>query len=429
MLSMKKGEFTGDSRLKVLIGEEIRIKITDLPPKHEVKIHTRRKDDKKQLWYSSASYISDNHGLVDSDKSESISGSYTGVDPIGLFYSMETISSDALPENLTILPSQDPEKIFFYFDVELDGEIVAFKYLETVRMLPNVQYESLEKEGLVANFYHPEGENLPAVLVVSGSEGGIATPDIVAGILASKGYAALALAFFEMPGLPEILEEIPLDYVEKAVQWLSNQPMVNPEKMVMIGTSKGAELTLLSASLFPQIKGVVATSPSCTVFQGINQDPEAEPHSSWTYKGKNLTFVPFVYNNDFLGQFASCYPEHLEFLPLYKASFENETAVQEAAINVEKIQGPVLLISSDDDRVWPSKEMSERITERLKSSEFPFKYEHLSFDGAGHLAGRPGYMPWPTPFYVKGGTPQINGNAQVKVWKAILKFLEDTKND
>lgn len=429
MLSMKKGEIAGDSGLKILIGEEIRIKITDLPPKHEVKIHVRRKDDKNQLWYSSASYISDNHGLIDSNKSKSISGSYTGVEPIGLFYSMEIMSSDALPEKLTILPSQDPEKIFLYFDVELDGEIAAFKYLETVRMLPNVQHESLEKEGLVANFYHPDGENLPAVLVVSGSEGGIVTPDIVARILASKGYAALALAFFEMPGLPEILEEIPLDYVEKAVEWLSSHAMVNPEKIVMIGTSKGAELTLLFASLFPQIKGVVATSPSCTVFQGINQDPEAEPHSSWTYKSKPLTFVPFIYNNDFLGQFSSGYPEHLEFLPLYKASLENELAVQKAAINVENIQGPVLLISSDDDQVWPSKEMSERIIKRLKSSKFSFKYKHLSFDGAGHLAGRPGYMPWPTPFYVKGGTPQINGNAQVKVWDAILKFLEEIKTD
>lgn len=426
LISMKNGNFNTDSGLKVLLGEEIKIKITDLPPKKEVIIHARRKDDKNQLWYSSASYTSDEIGLVDLSKFKPTSGSYNEVDPIGLFYSMQISSSDVLPRNLTPIPSPPPGKIFLYFDVELDGEIVAFQGLETLRMLPNIQYKPLDEEGLVANFYYSqEGENLPAVLVVSGSEGGITTPDIVARLLASKGYAALALAFFEMPGLPKILDEIPLDYIEKAVKWLSAQTMVNPEKVFMMGTSKGAELTLLSASLFSQINGVVAISPSCTVFQAINPDPNAEAHSSWTYKGKPLTFVPFIYNEEFLSQFSSGYPEHLEFLPLYQASLEDEKAVQKAAINVEKIQGPVLLISSDDDRVWPSKEMSGRIIEQLKTSDFPFKFKHVNFKGAGHLAGRPGYIPWPTPFYVKGGTPEINGKIQVKVWEAILKFLED----
>jgi len=84
-----------------------------------------------------------------------------------------------------------------------------------------------------------------------------------------------------------------------------------------------------------------------------------------------------------------------------------------------------LLISSDDDRVWPSKEMSEKIVERLKKHEFSFKYQHLSYDGAGHMAARPGYVPWPTPFYVKGGSPQINGQTQDDSWKAVLKFLDD----
>jgi len=67
------------------------------------------------------------------------------------------------------------------------------------------------------------------------------------------------------------LEEIPLDYIEKAIKWLLNQKNVDKEKLAMMGTSKGAELTLLSASLFPEIKMVIATSPSGAVSQAINR--------------------------------------------------------------------------------------------------------------------------------------------------------------
>lgn len=427
LFKIKKGEKETKSGFKVLLGDEILVRVTDLPKNQEVKIHTRRIDDKNQLWYSYATFISNHEGNIDLGKSEAISGTYKGTDPVGLFWSMEPVSDKtALPENLTTIQTEDPEKIFLYFDIEIDGEIVAFKNMETVKMLPEVKCEHITVEGLVASFYYPSGkDNLPTVIVVSGSEGGIATPDIVAGLLASKGYAALALAYFEMPGLPEILEEIPLDYIEKAINWILNHKVVNREKIAMMGTSKGAELTLLTASTFPQIKAALATSPSCAVFQSLNPDPSASPKSSWMYRGKPLPFVPFIYTDDFLKQFSSGYPKHLEFLPLYQASLKDEEAVEKAVIRVENIHGPILLISSDDDRVWPSKKMSEMIVGRLKEHEFPFKYQHLSYDGAGHMAARPGYMPWPTPFYVKGGSPQRNGQVQVDIWKAVLKFFDE----
>jgi len=72
-----------------------------------------------------------------------------------------------------------------------------------------------------------------------------------------------------------------------------------------------------------------------------------------------------------------------EFLSLYKASLKDQEAVKKAAIKVEKTNGPILLISGDDDRVWPSKEMSEKIVERIKTNEFPFEYRHLCYECAG----------------------------------------------
>lgn len=52
LFTIKKGEKVTESGSKVLLGDEILIRIMNLSKDHEVKIHVRRKDDKNQLWYS-----------------------------------------------------------------------------------------------------------------------------------------------------------------------------------------------------------------------------------------------------------------------------------------------------------------------------------------------------------------------------------------
>lgn len=424
LFTIKNGEFNTKPVLKALIGEEIIIKMIDLPEKAEIKLHIQRKDDKNQLWYSHATFISDEEGTINTTKSPSVSGTYNGIDPVGLFWSMEVLNeSERLPENLTKI--NDNSGIYLYFDVEINGEITARETMEVLITLPEIESQEIRENDITANLYHPSGRNnLPAVIVVSGSEGGISTPDIIAGVLASRGYAALALGYFNMPGLSPILEEIPLEYVEKAIEWLSNHKAVDSERLAMIGTSKGAELTLLSASIFPKIKTVIVASPSHVVFQSSNPKEDAQPRSSWTYKGEDLPFVPFIITENFYKQFESGFPEHLEYLPLYKDSLNDKEAVKKALIEVENLNGPVLLISGSDDKVWPSKEMAEKIMDRLESFKFIHLHQHLNYEDAGHVVARPGFTPWPTPYYVKGGLPAINGQSQVDIWDKVLKFLK-----
>jgi dienelactone hydrolase len=313
-----------------------------------------------------------------------------------------------------------------YFDVEINGEVIAHETMEVLKTLPEIVFEKIRENDITANFYYPSNKNnLPAVIVVTGSEGGISTPDIIAGVLASLGYAALALAYFDFTGLSPILEEIPLEYVENAIKWLSNHKAVDSERLAMMGTSKGAELTLLSASFFPKIKTIIAASPSHVIFQSSNPKEDAQPRSSWTYKGKALPFVPFIITENFYKQFESGFPEHLEYLSLYEDSLTDKERVQKAIIEVEKINGPVLLISGSDDRVWPSTGMAEKVMDRLESFKFTHTYRHLNYEGSGHTVARPGYMPWPTPYYVKGGLPEINGQSQVDIWNNVLEFLKN----
>jgi hypothetical protein len=68
---------------------------------------------------------------------------------------------------------------------------------------------------------------------------------------------------------------------------------------------------------------------------------------------------------------------------LYEEALQN--AKEEAATQVENIQGSVLLISAKDDSMWPSDMSCNRIMQRLKINNFLFPYNHLSYTYASHL--------------------------------------------
>ncbi len=104
-----------------------------------------------------------------------------------------------------------------------------------------------------------------------------------------------------------------------------------------------------------------------------------------------------------------------------------------AAIPVERINGPILLISGKDDEIWLSTEASDAAIERLKEHNYPYPYEHLSYDNAGHLIGAP-YLPTTVTQFVHpvtgtalelGGTASGNAFASADSWEYLLGFLEN----
>jgi len=111
------------------------------------------------------------------------------------------------------------------------------------------------------------GENDPAVIVLHGwlepGENGADMVSIVAWHLAREGYVALALSMRGWPdtgGNDDCGGKQPFDVVQ-AVQWLSRQPGVNPERMGLLGFSQGGQVALLAAGLSPKVKAVVAFFP------------------------------------------------------------------------------------------------------------------------------------------------------------------------
>lgn len=230
----------------------------------------------------------------------------------------------------------------------------------------------VEEEGLAATYYAPDSSNQKmGVLVLGGSEGGV--PEKLAKPIVEAGFPTLALAYFKDEGLPSELERIPLEYIYQAVSWLKSQPETMPDKIIVVGWSKGAELSLLLASRYSNIHNVVAIAPSSVAWAGILKDWSKVPGSSWTHNGKDLAFVPFNPSGEVNG-----------LLDLYKQSLENRTDSGEANIPVQDISADVVLMTGENDEIWPSSTMAQTVCKKINAGTEK-KCKHINYQGADHL--------------------------------------------
>ena len=106
-------------------------------------------------------------------------------------------------------------------------------------------------------------------------------------------------------------------------------------------------------------------------------------------------------------------------------------AAKQSEIPVEKIQGAVLMLSGEEDAMWPSAELAEVAMERLRAHQFAYPFKHVSYDRVGHLL-MPPYAPTTLVdlkhpvdggFYAFGGEPEAIYRAGVDAWRRRLEFL------
>ncbi len=267
--------------------------------------------------------------------------------------------------------------------VSVGGKTVARATLSRRITPSSVRVRELTKkrDGVVGLLFTPKTRTRrPAAVLFGGSEGGNSMFD-AAGLLAAHGYPTLSLTYFGRPTLPKELVNIPLEYFARAVRVLRRSPGVDPERIAVMGTSRGGEAALLLASTFPHlIHGAIGLVPSATVYPA----PAAELRA-WTLHGRPV--------------------------PLQR-------------IRVERIAGPVLTVGAGDDRVWASRASVESIEHRLTARHFRYRHHGLIYERAGHLVGTAvPYLPTPTTLLGSGGTPRADAAAQADLWRHILGFF------
>ena len=88
------------------------------------------------------------------------------------------------------------------------------------------------------------------MIVMSGSNGGMTLTKQEAEFYHRNGIPSLALALFRTKQTPKELSRVPVEFVEKAAAWLKKQGY---KQIGIDGTSKGSEMALIAASLFPEL--------------------------------------------------------------------------------------------------------------------------------------------------------------------------------
>ena len=412
------------SPASALVDEVVEVSMTGCRPRVAVTVRARVDDPLRGRWQSRAVFEADATGAVDLASARPVAGGYATSDPFGLLWSLERDQASVPPMGF----AGPSGAVDVDLAIEVDGAVADRARISRAFMGPGIVREPVSAEGLVGAYFAPsDGPARPGVLVLGGSDGGLA--EGAAALLASHGFATLALAYFRAEHLPSELMEIPLEYFETAIRWLGRQPGVAAGGLGVVGRSRGGELALLLASMFPDITTVVGYVPSGIVHAGIAASPVAgaAPRSAWTYRGKPLPFVPPA--GDGRPPAAASPETPLELRPMFLKSLENRGAVEAAGIPVERISGPVLLISGEDDRLWPSPILAEIAATRLAAHKRPVT--HLRYPGAGHMIGPVGLPatantilhPLRGRSMALGGTPAGNAAAAADSWPRVLQFL------
>jgi dienelactone hydrolase len=274
----------------------------------------------------------------------------------------------------------------------------------------------VQADGLVAQYVRPAAPGRhSALIVLGGSQGGSESVRALALPFARQGYAVLALSYFNAPGLPRNLDQVPLEYFARGLQWLAARPEVDPARIGIYGISKGGEAALLVASRNPAIRATIAGVPSHVAWQGMIP-PAWDDRSSWSEGGRPLPYLHYDFSHGFTSIGA-----------LYEGALPSLALHPDAAIPVERIHGPVLLISGRADKMWPSSAMSDAVVARLGARNFAWPVVHLAYPDAGHAVSSPpalGHSQRGPDSYL-GGTEAGNEGGRAGAWAATLCFLRD----
>ncbi|WHI47611.1 alpha/beta hydrolase family protein [Microbulbifer sp. EKSA008] len=233
----------------------------------------------------------------------------------------------------------------------------------------NYQYETskVKHKNLVANLYLPKIEHkLPVVIAFGGSEGGLSTGNANGEMIAPHGVAVLALAYFKEKGLPKTLDQIPMEYFVDAIDYLESHPSIDSSRIGIVGGSRGSEAAFLLAAMDSRIKSIAVTTPSKVAWYGLTI-----PKSAWTFKDKDIPALGLGLDSN------------AKLIDRFNVALGNLNNVKKSLFKFENINGPILMVSAENDQVWPSYQMSKDIELYLQNKNFKYKVVHNSYK-TGH---------------------------------------------
>jgi len=440
--------------LSSLVDEKVKILVSGLAPNQAVTLEARIVGDKSEVFESHAYYIADKNGEVDVCADSSLGGTYSGVNSMGLLWSMTQAPGQrkglrllkrnvTRPYNIEVncfdghvtlhktllqsLSSAIFHKLYVAYDIVssyFGGHVTPHETsplqplssatFQKWYMADGVERIVLKEERFRGTLFIPPGDGpFPGVIDLLGGVAGL--KEFKASLLASHGFVTLALDYFTPDESGKVPPFFELEYFEEAADWLSNHPKVLPGGIGVHAICLGSWIALLLASFRSDvIKATVAISPlsfaTFTPFKYRGILSEVLPFNKWKLYP---TLAGWVFRNG--------YPAVTE---------DNGSDSKYSAITpCENISSPVLLIYGSDDLNVNSDFSAKQVYERMKQNGKHDLCSVLCYPGAGHLiepphipfcyssyTGRHLYMVWE-------GEAMAHAQAQEDAWSKILEFL------
>ncbi|KAF7664030.1 hypothetical protein LDENG_00191910 [Lucifuga dentata] len=360
------------------------------------------------IFKASAVYKSDETGQVDVCRAPSFGGSYTGVEPMGLFWAMapETPHSKLLKKNVLTPTSVEIQALSGD-----SGELLASETNERGYMTEGMQRIEVQEGRIRGVLFIPPGKGpFPGVLDLYTIGGGLCEPR--ASLLASKGFVVLALAYYGYQGLPKKPENLDLEYFEEAASFLRRQPQVHGPGIGIISISHSGALALSMASFLSGISATVCINAcSGNTVIPLHYKDRVMPPLSPILKNVKMT-------DSGLFDIRDATPD---------PTLERNRA---SLIPVERANCQFLFAVSEDDHNWNSAFFASQAAEILRShGKETFKV--VTYPKAGHFLEIPHWPFCPSTFHaavghavVFGGEPKAHSEAQLDLWERVQEFFK-----
>ncbi|XP_068197595.1 acyl-coenzyme A thioesterase 6-like [Antennarius striatus] len=390
-------------RARCFLDESVQVKVTGLMSRQVVTIRARSTDERGVVFSSSATYRADDRGEVDLNKHPSLGGSYVGVEPMGLLWSLR---AEALHQYFQKEKALEPQVVTFSVHDEEQGRVLAEATNERLLLGDGVTRLPVKEGNINGVLFTPPGAGpFPAVLDLNSFP-----TEKRAALLANKGFVVLALCVFNVK--PKNTKEIHLDHFRDGIDFLQRQPKVGGNGVGVMSRSKAADISLSLSAFVPNVK-------ACVWINGCSLN----------------SFFPLYYNKRQI--LSTQLFDNSKVIPTESGAFINKYAhtnplAEEnkgSLIPIEQAKAQFLFAASEDDMCWDSKSYVDEMVERLKRHG-KHSFESVCYPRAGHVLNLP-FSPFcPSSPHgicgyraIWGGEPRAHATAELHLWKKIQEFL------
>ncbi|XP_034081989.1 acyl-coenzyme A thioesterase 1-like isoform X1 [Gymnodraco acuticeps] len=401
---------------RAMVDEAFKVQVENLPPGSPVTLHSLHQSEDKDYWEAFGHYVSDHRGTVSVADDLSCGGTYTGKEAMGLLWSMRPVPGSreglrlrklnvCIPQLVNISVYSGHVGVGFR-----EQDPLASVLTERWYMAPGVRRIDIKEKGVRGTLFIPHGPGpFPGLLDMWGGGGGLL--EYRAALLASHGYASMALEYFNPAEVNTA--ELELNYFETAFNIVRDHPQVMSDRVGLFGLSLGSIVSISLAAWSSVVK------PRCCVCISGNHT-----HARGGTIGD--VFNEFITNVHKVRMDENNY----EIWRGMGLPIPDDISQK---VDVGKINCPILLVNGDDDQNWPTVESAEDMAQMMRAAGNEHLLTRLEYPDAGHLI-EPPYSPhFRATKFLKdgqkvillwGGTTKPHSDAQEDSWKKILAFLQ-----